>query len=227
MLSAWLPLRLQIDYLSYMCSVVTPICPRPRSRQTGLPRFPANAAHADGDASKCAAMKTNYRIEPTTSNLVRGDGKPVRRTRAQALELLKTNFTVVGDCWEWNGHKNSIGYPVVSFEGKQHQATRLVLEEKIGEPLGTRKACHRCDNPACINPDHLFAGTQKENMDDMANKGRRAIKTKFTDEQALEMRKLRASGMSFSKIGKAFGVRGQSVFHVCCRGWKHLDQVTK
>ena len=208
-----------------MCSVTTPICPRPRSRQTGLPRFPANAAHAGGDASKCAAMKTNYRIEPNTSSIVRSNGKPVRRTRAQALELLKTNFTVVGDCWEWNGHRTKLGYGIVSYEGKQHLVTRMVLEEKIAEPLGTRKACHRCDNPACMNPDHLFVGTQLENMRDMDSKKRRAIITKFSDEQAIKMRELKVGGMSYSKIGNMFDTGGQTVFHICRRGWKHLDSI--
>lgn len=81
------------------------------------------------------------------------------------------------DCWEWGGVKNKQGYGRFYFKGKQVAAHRWSYEYFIGK-LGGLHCCHHCDNPGCVNPFHLFAGTAQDNVDDKMKKGRHQFKDK-------------------------------------------------
>ena len=75
-------------------------------------------------------------------------------------------------CWEWNAHKNKKGYGVISVDGKPeyaHRISYMIFNGKISEGLIIR---HICDNPKCVNPNHLILGTHKDNMLDMMNRNR-------------------------------------------------------
>ncbi len=77
------------------------------------------------------------------------------------------------DCWVWTGAKTSKGYGVLWLEGRPEYVHRLSAHLFIGlDRQGDLKALHRCDNPPCFNPDHLFLGTQTDNMEDATRKGR-------------------------------------------------------
>ncbi len=75
-------------------------------------------------------------------------------------------------CWEWIGHKNPAGYGIAFHEGKQKLAHRIVWMTEHGQIPAGMQVCHRCDNPSCVRPDHLFLGTNMDNARDMAAKGR-------------------------------------------------------
>ena len=75
------------------------------------------------------------------------------------------------NCWLWTGSKSSDGYGRFGLNGKSVAAHRLAYGIVSGE-MPTEQVLHRCDNPPCVNPDHLKTGTHKDNMMDMMKRGR-------------------------------------------------------
>ena len=74
-------------------------------------------------------------------------------------------------CWEFTGCLTSSGYGQVRDKGKALYAHRVSYEHHFGD-IGDMSVCHKCDNPKCFNPEHLFLATHKDNMRDMQAKGR-------------------------------------------------------
>jgi uncharacterized protein YceK len=98
------------------------------------------------------------------------------------------------------------GYPKVYFGGHQHAASRVAWIMKNGPIPAGVQVCHRCDNPPCVNLDHLFLGTQRENSLDMVSKGR-CKAAKLTLRDVLDIRTINDSGhYSHRQIGKMFGI---------------------
>lgn len=79
-------------------------------------------------------------------------------------------------CWEYQGARNRDGYGTVGsgIRSRSMLAHRKAYKLKFGEIPKGLCVCHKCDNPPCINPDHLFLGSMKDNMQDMVRKGRSA-----------------------------------------------------
>jgi hypothetical protein len=92
------------------------------------------------------------------------------------LELKRffQNVRKVGGCWVWVGSVTSGGYGQFRFRGKMRKSHRFLYEFMTGKRLGFLLACHTCDNPPCVRPDHIFPGTHWDNMRDMVAKGRQS-----------------------------------------------------
>ena len=76
------------------------------------------------------------------------------------------------ECWLWCGCKDSSGYGIVRINKRKFSAHRISYFLHFGGILSGMHICHRCDVPSCVNPSHLFEGTDKDNMADCAKKGR-------------------------------------------------------
>jgi hypothetical protein len=114
-------------------------------------------------------------------------------------------------CWLWLRGLNSDGYACVRIEGKSHRVHRLVWEIFKGPIPPDRRVCHRCDVRSCVNPDHLFLGTDKDNYDDMVAKGRKAkfdylAYSPLTWDDAKEIRAAKQEGVSHHVLAKRFNV---------------------
>ena len=78
-----------------------------------------------------------------------------------------------GECLVWTGARNSAGYGQIHWEGRTVYVHRLVYETQFGPIPDGLYVCHRCDNPPCFAPDHLFLGTNADNQRDASAKGRK------------------------------------------------------
>lgn len=138
---------------------------------------------------------------------------------------------VEGGCWNWTGSRHPTGYPIVAYRGKPYRGNRLSLELFMNINLTGLMALHHCDNPACINPHHLYAGTARDNSRDMNLRSRRNDafgeghpKNKLTEHQVREVYARKASGESTRAISRDYGVTDTTVNSIASRKiWKHLD----
>lgn len=122
-------------------------------------------------------------------------------------------------CWEWTGSRHEQGYGRYRQGDRIAKAHRVSYEIHKGPIPDGLFVLHRCDNPACVNPDHLFLGTHDDNMADMVAKGRARTNkrsgllnpaAKITPAEAEEIRRLRGRATQ-AQIARRFGVSQQLV----------------
>jgi len=99
--------------------------------------------------------------------------------------LLRQKVLIKNWCWEYQGSLNHNGYGIIKRNRITYRAHRYVYSNNVGEIPKGLLVLHKCDNPACINPNHLFLGTHKDNHDDMVKKGRHRYK-KLREESEVE-----------------------------------------
>src|SRR5713101_6666491 len=103
-------------------------------------------------------------------------------------------YTVVGECWIWQGNLSDRGYGHFWFGGKDGRplrAHRISWELTNGPIPAGILVCHKCDNPPCIRPQHLFLGNESDNIRDSLKKGRKPGKAKLTPKDVLVIRSLK------------------------------------
>lgn len=134
----------------------------------------------------------------------------------------------MNECWEWQGMKSERGYGRVKIEGKRISAHRIAYMLCYGAFDDNLYVCHRCDNPSCCNPNHLFLATTQENTADKIFKNRQIKGTqvntsKFTEKDIKIIRELGKQGQSTSTIARQYGVTPKAIRDIVLRlTWKHI-----
>jgi hypothetical protein len=131
-------------------------------------------------------------------------------------------------CWLWGGLHDKNGYGRVSPKKfKLRNAHRLSYFFYKGDFDRSLMVLHKCDVPACVNPDHLFLGTVQDNSDDMKNKkrqanGERQWKSKLTEDQVFEIRRYYNIGISAAQISRIYGTSAATIHRIITyKSWTH------
>lgn len=135
-------------------------------------------------------------------------------------------------CWIWNGSKDKNGYGKLRFNNKELRAHRVSWKIHYGEIPKNIFVCHKCDNPSCTNPEHLFLGTAKDNTNDMIRKGRKIFSigekssnAKLNETQVIEILKLLKIENNIDKIAEMFCVHKNTISCIKHkRTWKYLSR---
>ena len=173
------------------------------------------------------------------------------RFHDKLLEQFHSSYQVTDSgCWLWTGYKSG------RYGGfyKQAKAHRWSYETFVGPIPDGKVVCHKCDTPLCVNPAHLWVGSQKDNVQDMIAKGRQTkvfgprpwnsrpgdlnpsrvhkhrmprgekVNTaKLTAEQVVKIRELRKSGLTYSEIGRQYGVTYVCIQAIATgKSWAHI-----
>jgi len=158
-----------------------------------------------------------------------------RGTRNIVVRFLEKVDIKPGKCWEWQGATNKNGYGVlrIAKEKRNVLAHRYSLEFITGCPIPEDKdVCHTCDNPRCVNPEHLYLGDAYSNVHDMINRkrDRKAFGTnvhtaKLNENKVREIRRLyEDSGWTMAMIANLYGVGRNAIASVIRRKtWKWVD----
>lgn len=122
----------------------------------------------------------------------------------------KVKRTAPDECWIWTGRSNTKGYGELEAGRKRMKAHRISWEMKHGPIPENMFVCHRCDNPPCVNPGHLFIGTPAENARDMSLKNR-GPGSKLTIPQVLEICK---STIPSKELAEKFNVAKGTIYNI-------------
>jgi len=144
------------------------------------------------------------------------------------LSQIKKNE--ITNCWEWTGFLKA-GYGYIRIKRKDIAVHRLMFERYKRKIPKNVNVCHSCDNPKCCNPDHLWLGTQQENIKDMIQKkrdhksyGEKHPGCKINEEIAKQIKIKFKEGLNMKQIQKILNIKSYKIVQHVCRGntWKHV-----
>lgn len=132
-------------------------------------------------------------------------------------------------CWNWTAYRSRKGRGMFKLGGRMRWAHRVAYERWVGPIPDGQVVRHRCDNPGCVNPQHLELGTQADNVRDRVERGRCARgaamgAAKLCDRRVRLIRALSARGELRRDVARHFGVDPSVVSNVVHRkAWSHVD----
>ena len=183
---------------------------------------------------KCCSMcgeKADARgLCPSHYNKLKRAGKLPELTTTGHLDIAdriesRSEYVTESGCKIWMGTLDKKGYGTLTFNSKPQFAHRLSYKIAFGDIPDGLCVLHKCDTPSCINPNHLFLGTQSENMIDKVKKGRGACGSDFkrsslTDD---DIRAIREDIRLHRVIAKEYGITRSGVTQIKNRThWKHV-----
>lgn len=156
------------------------------------------------------------------------------------MSRIAGKYTVEPDtgCWIWNGVRSRDRYGKIKVQGKFIQAHRQSWSERYGPIPDGHHMCHRCDTPACVNPDHLFPGTDKQNSQDALRKnrlnrwsegqrnGEGNPRAKLKNDDVKAIRSVASQGlMTTSRLARAYDVSPSTIRNIVLKQrWTHLQE---
>jgi hypothetical protein len=154
-----------------------------------------------------------------------------RRVHAGATiqESLDFHSRKVGECIEWFGSISHKGYGQIGYQGKRYRAHRLAYINAHGDIPEGLIVMHKCDNRACVNPDHLTVGTYQQNTNDMIKKNRQPVgeqlpHAKLGEANVLDIKERLSRGESQPSIAAIHGVSRTTISAISTgRNWKHIN----
>lgn len=155
----------------------------------------------------------------------RRHGYPIKQFYTRPIDF-EVNDNGCFNCTSHN--KNEDGYPIVGFRKKQWLMNRFVYTEMFGEIPENMVIRHTCDNPACINPEHLIIGTVQDNNQDMIErdrhvKGSRCWSAKLDENEVVKIKMMIRDGHRNKNIASKFGVDHRIISNIRHgRRWKHV-----
>lgn len=199
----------------------------------------------------CSAEFTDYRCRPRVYCSKKCRAVHHAATQDMASRFGELSIRPVADrfwekvdqsspdgCWLWTGARSPQGYGRFQsggrVNGRSSVASRFSWQLAFGPIPAGMFVLHRCDNPPCVRPDHLFLGTNSDNMADMVNKGRYVSRerlprgeahpcARLTEADVIEIRQRFASGETRTSLAKTFGVSLSTVHDIIRRNiWRHV-----
>ena len=126
-------------------------------------------------------------------------------------------------CWEWTGTLRTNGYGLIHWRGGGQSAHRLSFGFFNGPIPEGKMVLHHCDNPPCVNPDHLYLGGNRENTMDRERRGRGTAK--LTPDEVRDIRKRAATGERQIDLGREYGVVRSAISDIVLRKkWIWVDE---
>lgn len=178
-------------------------------------------------SAKLQKQREQYRIRMLKLANNEYIGKGGKKENTPDVLWSKVEKKGPNECWPWNGYKNEDGYGRTWINDKGYYAHRVIFNLafpnviQLSAPQDTDETgflLHKCDNPSCCNPSHLFVGTHADNMADKVKKGRAADfsgdkgpRCKLTMEQANEIRQRRKNGISAKQLAVESGISLSSI----------------
>ncbi len=151
--------------------------------------------------------------------------KPIEFFHDRVMVDPKTN------CWVWMMCRNKRGYGYFRTEGKNKQAHRGAWETAFGPIPEGMFVCHKCDNPPCCNPEHLFLGTPQDNSTDMVSKQRQAPQigalngnTELKEHDVSIIKMLLPLGVKQRHLAQLYGVSRSNIANISTGvSWTHVE----
>lgn len=176
-----------------------------------------------------AGMPAVFRPDDTRIEQLAALGADMPAFERALAEVFAGRYTVNGDCWEAEGWRDPKGYVRSTIGGGDRtvRVHRFFLSVRLGRPV-RGMALHRCNNPPCFRPSHIYEGDGKANAADREASGNtifgeRAGWAKLTPEQVVALRLDRDAGMTYPQLGEKYGITKQSARKVAIReAWRSV-----
>lgn len=186
--------------------------------ECGIHRVVYGTTVKNGKSKSCGCLKSE--VNSTMMKVMR-----LKQSGTLEQRFFSRFAKLKNGCWQWRAHTDKDGYGVLPGDSKNTRAHRFSYEFHKGKIPDGMVVCHSCDNPGCVNPEHLFTGTTKDNAQDALKKQRHYVgekngRSKLTEQQ---VKNILVSPLNGPELAEMYGVDRATINSIKRRStWKHL-----